>query len=225
MRPTVVDWWRAVGGFPPPGKDRIAYWEAMARVAAVWPWPRDWTDRAAGWLAGVIFRVDRPGASVPWAADLLAQWPKGGPSPDDLALLVPDRTGRLWAYSHRAVFMAARSWEYWQLGRVFDRRNRMRWLNGFPGTPGRLVAASVPSPVSGFDAVSAGGRVVLFHPRLLGPVAVFDPDQTTLAPSPGVVLEFAGDHFRARGEIVPDGLWHNMRVEPIVALNGWFDLT
>ncbi len=209
-----------MGGVWPPSAERMALWRAMVQARILWALPRTWADRAAGWAVGAVFRVDRV-LRLPEEAQTSLS-PEGVPTvlPDAIACLVPDRTGRLWAYTHRAVGSAVRACRHFRIGDAMAAPARIGWLNGLPKVTGH-TAWRAPSPWPGWDAWETDRRLLLFHPRLLGPVGAVLADGS-FEPSPDLCVKGPPHRVRVRGPIVPNGLWQNNRVEPMDAAEGWF---
>lgn len=218
---TVIDVWRET--HPETDKDsRIALWQDLVRGRKMWPLPWDWADRIAGWKVGAIFDV---GHSLRLAHHMQPGRPPDGHTPnvsaDGVACVVPDRTGHRWAFSHRAVLQAYLAWNYWNLG-FYGQCPRMGWLSTLRET-NAILPYRVASPIMGWDALEAEGKTVLFHSSVIGPVGAWS-EESGWMPSPQLAIEQEGEKIRVRGAMVPEGLWQNNRVEPILAEGGWFHL-
>lgn len=205
--------------------DRIRLLRDWFSARTVVDCPDNWEDRnALWWLQKVLwvkkgqgFHVTEGVESSPGNDGLQ------GPSPETAALIIADRTGWPFVYSHRAVYQAAKNWHYWDVRFVWgDRADHMTWLNGVPGLTGHREFFPEASPTLHMDAVSDGEKILLFHPCLLGPMGIFDPGTHGITPSPGIILRATGKNLWVRGEVVPDGKWQNNRIEPVSFEGGWF---
>lgn len=230
----LCDAWREAsrtGKVAVPDPGRVRYWADRGRHVPALPLPEDWIDRMAGWNAGCVFIVnDDPGAPplggvVPERGGLPdAARPCPGAGSVGLVVAASDQR-TVWAYSHRAMYFAARAWYHWDIAEISGLPKWGNWLNGIPGFSGSRRGYRCPSPVPGFSAAAVDGDVILFHPRVLGPVGRYGAGGE-LEVSPGLWAQRFSDRpgVGVRAESVPDGWWRDGVVHPVIPEAGWWTL-
>lgn len=199
-------------------------------------WPHRWSDRLSGWAQGSVFRMDW---SSPWAnlaaiSDVIAPSPfiAAGAVLGKPALVGPDRSGHLLAFSAWAVDQAQAAWRRFQIRHMTSAKWYIGWLNGISpeGAAGYRSGLGLP----GVDLMDCGEFQVLFCPEVLGPLARIDfagggePKNTlfggVITFSEGLQVRMADEGWYVRGAQLPDGYWRCGRVEPIVSEGGWWFL-
>lgn len=197
------------------------------RCHGVAAWPLTWSERLAGWAEGVAFQLTW--GHDPGAFEADAGWPDALPSRPVLghpAVIAPDWAGELLAFSVQAVVEARQAWSASGLSRVADECWFTTWLNG--AVPDGAFGAKAPHGVPGARTILAPDRVILFTPRILGPLGWWERKQGawTWSFSPSVdgrILD--GRTLVVRGGALADGYWRHGRIEPLRAEHGWHELS
>ncbi len=231
--PTVPHQW--LGRFGDKDADdwnrRTRWLMGLADRQGVLETPADWKDRVLAWSAGLVLAVGRRGrlrrmtASPPGAvgeARAASIKPVVQIRPDDLALLVFNHQGGVWAYSHRAVWSAGQAVRAFGIGAVWSLDPCLTWWNGWPWQDDPMAWIAGPSSIAGLVACQAKDRIVYWHPRILGPVLLRQADgRLCWAPELKGMLAETGV-VSVRGEAVPIGRWTGSEVLAVRGEGGWW---
>ena len=195
-------------------------------------WPPAWSRRIEGFSEEVVFRLD-------WVANAgMAVGDRPLPArlavPDVVlqrsALVAPDFSGALMSFSPWAVNDAWRMWRLFDIRRLTSSLWFVNWLNEAQtqGVVGGRAQVGIP----GAQVMAVGDRLVVFSPRVLGPLGRL----VETGPGPRVgsdlVLELveslawrvAEGYLQVRGPQVMDGYWRHGYVEPWSPVGGWCPL-
>ncbi len=210
-----------------PATNRQGWFTHLADSRGILDSPRDWSDRVLAWSEGLILVVGRPSPTNPptppeWTMKTSrAVEVERLPSPDRAALIVMTPGSGAWVYSHRAVWSAAQALQSFGVGHVFGAPDSIAWWNGLPFWDADREFVPAPSRFGQCVAFSDMARVMYWHPSLLGPVWIDEPNGNYWAPD----LEGAwgeGADLRVRGETVPMGRWTGMEIIPVSCPGGWW---
>ncbi len=219
------------------GEQRFGEWSrrapwlmGLADRQGVLDTPADWNDRVLAWSVGLVLAVGRrdrrrgmtsprvesgDGRSTPVKPAVRVR-------PDDVALLVFNRDGRTWAYSHRAVWSAGQAVRAFGIGAIWDHDPGRTWWNGWPWQDHPMAWMACPSSIPGLVACQANGRIIYWQPTILGPVLLRESDgRLRWAPELEGTLDDRG-RVALRGEAVPVGRWIGTEVVPVRGEGGWW---
>jgi len=186
-------------------------------------WPRTWGERRSGWQGGAIFRLDWATSAAAIDEDTSPEAPLADrPVLGDPALVGRDRSGRLLAFSARAVLEAYEGFQSWGIRTFYHRRWYVSWLNGSraTGTAGYASELAVP----GLEVMEGNGIALAFCPEVLGPLGrvVRDGWDTHLLLGPGLQGRTVDRGILLRGAALADGYWRGGLIEPWPAFpEGW----
>lgn len=140
------------------------------------------------------------------------------------ALIAADRSGRLIAFSDRAVNQALAVARTWRIGWLYSSHWHVAWLNGAlaEGDRGYMSNRAIP----GFDVMDVGESCLLYCPEVLGPLgrivgAGLDWENGRFEVSPGTAVQVVEAGILVRSAALADGWWRHGRIEPWSAEGGW----
>jgi hypothetical protein len=138
------------------------------------------------------------------------------------ALIGPNLSGRLLAFSARAVNHAAAVLAHWQIRWIHHPLWFVSWGNGL-AEEGRIgYRSGYGSP--GLQWVDVGEFCLVFCDGVLGPLGKVEWQDGTwqFTASPGLDIRGGEDGtFTMRGAGVADGWWQSGRIEPFAGESGW----
>lgn len=154
-------------------------------------------------------------------ADLVPERPPLGHP----ALVAPAPSGKLLAFSGRAVNQAAAVLAHWQIQWLYHPAWFVSWGNGLVSHGRTGFAAGQGSP--GMQWVDIGRHCLLFCAEVLGPVGKAELRQGVwqFTASPGLAVRATDDGGLAlRGAALADGWWRFHHIEPFAGDGGWLSL-
>ncbi len=186
-------------------------------------WPDNWEERIRGWAQGAAYRMDWPSPALLTAVPKAQIHPllEERPVLSQPAIIGPNRSGRLMAFSARAVNSARVVWAAYGLGVLNSESWHIAWLNG--ANPGSTGFRS-PWAIEGLDLMDVGADTVAFTPEVLGPLGRIGPDGI-LQPSSELSLRHGDGGTFIRGAQVFDGYWRYGYIEPFTGEEGWLFLS
>lgn len=201
----------------------------MGSVGRQWAqasWPSTWEDRVAGWRMGASYRMDWPRKvfySLNQTSGTLVTERQTLTQP---ALIGPDRSGRLLAFSAQAVNAAAQAWEFFQAGWMYCPAWHVAWLNGVG--EGRQRGFASGRGLAGLDLIEVGTGDLVFCPEVLGPLGHIAAEGAgprlafpRFTVSPNLSLRVDQSGLYVRGAALADGWWRHGSIEPISSEGGW----
>ncbi len=149
---------------------------------------------------------------------------------EQAALVARDFSGALMAFSPWAVNEAWHMWRLFQIRRLMSSLWFVNWLND--AEEGGSAGVQAPVGMFGAQVMAVGDRLVVFSPRVLGPLGHLVADGSGPRLGEGLVLEVAENlawrvakgYLQVRGAQVMDGYWRHGYVEPWTPEGGWCPL-